>query len=144
MTAQRFTRIGFVGICYVAHAHAAKHKPMTMIPPYDIREINVFNADPAHGSPSSSSSSSSSLFATTANLLNFVTPSKQQGRIVCGENVNPPNRYSYMVSLQNNGFHFCGGSLIEAGWVLSAAHCKGMSYNIMFDLFPTETFCVTI
>eukprot|EP00594_Rhizosolenia_setigera_P016789 CAMPEP_0178975178 /NCGR_PEP_ID=MMETSP0789-20121207/22975_1 /TAXON_ID=3005 /ORGANISM="Rhizosolenia setigera, Strain CCMP 1694" /LENGTH=61 /DNA_ID=CAMNT_0020663809 /DNA_START=53 /DNA_END=235 /DNA_ORIENTATION=+ len=61
---------------------------MTMIPPYDIREINVFNADPAHGSPSSSSSSSSSLFATTANLLNFVTPSKQQGRIVCGENVN--------------------------------------------------------
>ncbi|XP_069705984.1 trypsin I-P1-like [Phaenicophaeus curvirostris] len=39
------------------------------------------------------------------------------GGYTCAENSVP-----YQVSL-NFGFHFCGGSLINSQWVLSAAHC---------------------
>lgn len=31
--------------------------------------------------------------------------------------------YSFMVSLQNGGEHFCGGSLVDSDWVLTSAQC---------------------
>ncbi|XP_075598915.1 trypsin-4-like [Balearica regulorum gibbericeps] len=39
------------------------------------------------------------------------------GGYTCAENSVP-----YQVSL-DSGYHFCGGSLINSQWVLSAAHC---------------------
>ncbi|KAK7944312.1 hypothetical protein WMY93_000040 [Mugilogobius chulae] len=45
-------------------------------------------------------------------------------RIVNGEEA-VPHSWPWQVSLQDyTGFHFCGGSLINANWVVSAAHCN--------------------
>ncbi|CAL8268565.1 unnamed protein product [Arctogadus glacialis] len=59
-------------------------------------------------------------------LLFFVLSCSVQralgGEIINGKEV-PPKSLQYMVSVQNNGKHFCGGFLIRKDIVLTAAHC---------------------
>ncbi|XP_047657096.1 CUB and peptidase domain-containing protein 2-like [Tachysurus fulvidraco] len=43
-------------------------------------------------------------------------------KIVGGADASPGS-WPWQVSIQSGGSHFCGGSLINANWVLSAAHC---------------------
>ena len=44
-------------------------------------------------------------------------------RIVGGTIVNPENAYPWMASYQFSGYHYCGATLINDDWVLTAAHC---------------------
>ncbi|XP_062854217.1 serine protease 27-like [Trichomycterus rosablanca] len=56
-------------------------------------------------------------------------------KIVGGQNASA-GAWPWQVSLHSisSGFHFCGGSLINKDWILSAAHCFTGSYNNAADL----------
>ncbi|XP_061632006.1 chymotrypsin-like protease CTRL-1 [Phyllopteryx taeniolatus] len=68
-------------------------------------------------------------FALVASALGCGRPSispqiSGYNKIVNGENA-VPGSWPWQVSLQDGrGFHFCGGSLINQNWVVTAAHCR--------------------
>uniref|UniRef100_A0A671UH98 pancreatic elastase n=1 Tax=Sparus aurata TaxID=8175 RepID=A0A671UH98_SPAAU len=68
------------------------------------------------------------------------------GRVV-GGNVAKPNSWPWQISLQyrsgSNYYHTCGGTLIEKGWVMTAAHCvdSGRTYRVVLgehDLYSNS------
>ncbi|XP_042862427.1 serine protease nudel-like [Penaeus japonicus] len=66
---------------------------------------------------------------------------KEQGqmdsRIVGGDSANR-KEWPFIVSMNYRGEHFCGGSIITAEWVLTAAHClfsiKGSLHKIVIEV----------
>uniref|UniRef100_A0A2K5JAI0 trypsin n=1 Tax=Colobus angolensis palliatus TaxID=336983 RepID=A0A2K5JAI0_COLAP len=66
-------------------------------------------------------------FVGAAVAAPFDDDDKIVGGYPCEENSVP-----YQVSL-NSGYHFCGGSLINEQWVVSAAHCYKTAINSKFS-----------
>ncbi len=51
------------------------------------------------------------------------TPPQVDGTDIVGGTAASAGEFPFIVSLQQSGSHFCGGSLINANTVVSAAHC---------------------
>merc|ERR1712135_273116 len=60
-------------------------------------------------------------------------------RIVNGEAATSTAVAPWQVSLQRSGSHFCGGSIISAGFVMSACHC-----NPQYSTFPATDYDYSI
>lgn len=76
------------------------------------------------------------VFTKVSNYTNWVKTfvPNVQTRVIQGVDVSDKNTYPWMVGLlQGNApvrnQHFCGGSLIAANWIMTAAHCVNSTKN---------------
>lgn len=62
-------------------------------------------------------------------------------KIVGGQEARP-NQFPWTVSLQRNGFHFCGGIIVSATTIVTAAHCRpSTSHDVVageHDLYAND------
>ncbi|KAJ7320600.1 hypothetical protein JRQ81_020111 [Phrynocephalus forsythii] len=62
--------------------------------------------------------------------------SRYSSRIV-GGNASLPQQWPWQASLQFQGYHLCGGSIITSWWILTAAHC-------VYDLYLPNAWSVHV
>ena len=84
----------------------------------------------------------------------LIRESVGENRIANGTAVNPPHKYPWMVSLYYGGCltggagycpydHFCGGSVINEYYVLTAAHCCFGDYGMRPNASIKDVYVIT-
>ncbi|VTJ71993.1 Hypothetical predicted protein [Marmota monax] len=56
---------------------------------------------------------------------------------IVGGNVSSPAQWPWQVSLQFQGYHLCGGSVITPLWIVTAAHC-------VYDLYLPKSWTIQV
>ncbi|CAK8676589.1 chymotrypsinogen A-like [Clavelina lepadiformis] len=84
-------------------------------------------------------------------ILVFAAVASADNRIVGGADVTSTSFAPWQASLQVSGSHFCGGSLINKNFVMSACHCRQTALTVVLgttqyknpgqSFFSTNMFC---
>lgn len=53
----------------------------------------------------------------------MISPQMISTTRIVGGDVAVPHSWPWMVSVTTSGGSFCGGSIIDNSWILTAAHC---------------------
>ncbi|WP_369434177.1 trypsin-like serine protease [Psychromonas sp. MME1] len=79
-----------------------------------------------------------SLFTTNAGAtgsdLMPIEDKQMLAKIVGGQQASP-GEFPFMVSLQNGGYHLCGGSVVSRYYILTAAHCVAYLDSAVMGLY---------
>merc|ERR1712106_600369 len=68
--------------------------------------------------------------AKRSDLRDSLRKRKKKGRVVGGTDVNSPSEFPFYVSLfySKEGYPFCGGTILDAYTILTAAHCANPKF----------------
>ncbi len=79
------------------------------------------------------------LFISTTGIAHTQASETQLKPMIVGGGEAQPGEFPFIVSLYK-GYHFCGGSLIDKNWVLTAAHCVtgSKSFEVRIGLFDQK------
>ena len=61
-------------------------------------------------------------YLTTVNF-EFAVQARLSAESIIAGTESRPHEFPYVISLQSNGTHFCGGGIINEQFILTAAHC---------------------
>jgi len=97
----------------------------------------AFTSTPVTSAPATAAPVTSSL--STSCGIQAIKPDETGLRIV-GGSVARPNSWPWQVALVNYGNFFCGGSILNNRWILTAAHCEQEVRGLVADLGEHNIF----
>lgn len=71
------------------------------------------------------------LLISAGDAKESVVPQERELRQIVGGTEAEPGSYPFQVALFKYGSQYCGGTLVDQDWVLSAAHCAGIEQVVI-------------